>query len=75
MAFINPVSQWVAGKMGEWAAAKVDTILFALNNAAPDVVTYGVVFCALAMMVTGSPYKWFGRAMMLLWVGIVWIVL
>lgn len=76
MHFENPLSNLVAGAMGDWLAKKVDTLLYAFNQGLPDLVSLGVVACALAMMIPGmKPYKWFGRCIMILWLGIVLIIL
>jgi len=74
--FDNPLSSLVAGALGDWLAKKVDTMLYAFAQGLPDLVSLGVVACALAMMIPGTkPYKWFGRAIMILWLGIVLIIL
>ncbi len=76
MQFENPLSNIVAGAMGEWLAKKVDALLIAFNQGLPDLVSLGVVFCGLAMMIPGlSPYKWFGRCLTILWLGIVLVIL
>ena len=76
MQFENPLSNIVAGAMGDWLAKKVDALLAAFNQGLPDLVALGIVFCALAMMVPGlSPYKWFGRGLTILWLGIAFIIL
>lgn len=76
MQFQNPLSNLVADAFGDWLANKVDTMMHAFAQGLPDLVSLGVVACALAMMIPGlSPYKWFGRCLMILWLGIVLIIL
>lgn len=73
--FENAFSNIIAESLGGWLAKKVDALLIALNEGLPEITSLGVVFCALAMMVTGKPYKWFGRSLMVLWIGIILIAL
>lgn len=53
-------------------------IIAALNAYSPEVITFGIIVCALGMMVApiiGNNGKWMGRMFMTFWVGVIWRVL
>lgn len=68
----SKLSDWVAILLGEWAANKVDSVLIVVSRFWPEIVTLGVVLCAMGMMVPGiDPKPWFNRLVSVFWVGLV----
>jgi hypothetical protein len=63
---------------GAWIEIKLQTLGHLLATNSPEIITVGIVLCALLAMVAplvGSPtYKWIGRTFTVFFLGAVWRV-
>ena len=75
IVYENPLSMIISKIFGNWLADKADAFILAFNESLPDLTALVVMLCGLMAMVTPKPYKWFTRAILVLWAGMALIML
>lgn len=71
--FVEAGAEAVGSALVHYASMAVTT----LNTWSPEIITLGIVTCAVGMMVgplVGST-KWLGRLFVTFWIGVIWRVL
>lgn len=70
----------ITDRVGEWATAKLESLIATLNDHSADIITVGIVICAFGIMIAPllesvPTSKWYGRLFAVLWLGVIWRVL
>ncbi len=69
----------VEQKVGEWIQDGATYLLGLIDQSLPYVVTLGIMTCASGMMIGPmlgqSPGLWFGRLILVFWIGVGWLVI
>lgn len=75
---IDNITETITGIMSRALGETVHGIFATLNAYSPEIITFGIIVCALGMMVApivGNNGKWMGRMFLTFWVGVIWRVL
>jgi len=73
------ISESIGNAIGEWLKENFNSLIINLNALSPEIITGGIIVCALGMMVGpvigSSAGKWFGRMNIIFWGGVIWRLL
>lgn len=75
---IDNITETITGLISRVIGETATGIIAALNAYSPEIITFGIIVCALGMMVApivGNNGKWMGRMFLTFWVGVIWRVL
>ncbi|MEK5396043.1 hypothetical protein [Paenibacillus sp. FSL K6-2859] len=75
---VDNITETVTGIVSRVLGDTAHGIIAAMNAYSPEIITFGIVICALGMMVgpiVGNNGKWMGRMFLTFWVGVIWRVL
>lgn len=73
------ISESIGNAIKDWIKENFDHLITSLNAMSPEIITGGVIICAIGMMVGpvigSSAGKWFGRMNIVFWGGVIWRLL
>ncbi len=65
------IGAWVADMLGAWLGERVDLVFATIQEDLPELMTFAICICALAMMIPGiRPGKFAGYIAMIFFIGL-----